>query len=105
MAKGKPEKKRPATTLTVHKSKLHKRKVVTKKRVKAASAKKDQNYLTKRILVAAAKKSFSSGASKTTVVMGHNVVVKNGWLVKQYPNGKITRIKRVKPQTGNVAFD
>ena len=73
-----------------------------KKAAKKASAKKstvkknnELNYLTKRILNTAAKTGFKKGADNTMEIMGFNVIVHQGWVVKKYRDGRIARIKKL----------
>ena len=72
---------------------------ITKKiKVKSAPAKKKKvntNYLTKRILTKAAKTGFTTAAAATMRVMGYNVIVHRGWVVKKYADGRIQKIKKL----------
>jgi len=69
------------------------------KRKHATSSK--PNYLTKRILTKAAKKGFASAAIATMEIMGFNVIVHRGWVVKKFADGHIERIKKL--QTTNTS--
>ncbi len=51
--------------------------------------------LTKRILETAARKSMGKAAKETMKIMGYNVIARNGWVVKIFPNNKVVRISRI----------
>jgi hypothetical protein len=52
-------------------------------------------YLTKRILISATKKGFKQAAEETMRVMGYNVVAKDGWVVKIFPDGTTEKISPI----------
>lgn len=83
-------------------------KQVTKAPKKAAAkktaAKKQTNYLTKRILTKAAKAGFSKAAAETMQQMGYNVIVKRGWVVKKYADGRIERIEQLRKTSSKKAL-
>jgi hypothetical protein len=56
---------------------------------------KKRAYLTKRILISAARTGGRKAAKETMDIMGYNVVVKNGWVVKVYPDGTIEKLERL----------
>jgi hypothetical protein len=61
-------------------------------------AKKRSNkepYLTKRILVSAARAGGREAAKNAMDIMGYVVVVKNGWIVRKYPDGTIEKLERL----------
>lgn len=62
------------------------------------------NYLTKRILASAAKTGFSHAASATLKVMGYNVIVYRGWVVKKFKDGRIERIKKLDKTNTSAAI-
>lgn len=62
---------------------------------KAVKKSKDLNYLTKRILNTAVKTGFKKSADKTMRIMGFNVIVHEGWVVKKHRDGRITKIKKL----------
>src|SRR4051794_11296061 len=69
---------------------------ITKGRTKKTEAKEtSEAYLTKRILQKAASTGFSQAAARTMRVMGQNVVVRNGWVVRVYADGHIEPITKV----------
>jgi hypothetical protein len=80
-----------------HLKKINKRSPVIKGRkiaiAKNISVIKDD--LTKNILENAARKSMGKAAEETMKVMGYNVVARNGWVVKIFPNNKVERISRI----------
>ncbi len=51
--------------------------------------------LTKRILETAARKSMGKAAEETMKIMGYNIIARNGWVVKIFPNNKVERISRI----------
>jgi len=60
-------------------------------------------YLTKRLLVSAAKRGIRIAAAETMQVMGYNVIARDGWVVKIFPDGsieKLSPIKQVKHPNG-----
>ncbi|MCW3110092.1 MAG: hypothetical protein JWQ09_4598 [Segetibacter sp.] len=62
---------------------------------KVASKKASDNYLTKRILISAASTGFTQAAARTMSVMGQNVVVRNGWVIRVYADGRTERISKI----------
>lgn len=54
-----------------------------------------QPYLTKRILVRVARAAGKKAAQETMDIMGYNVVVKNGWVVKLFPDGTTEKLERL----------
>src|ERR1700722_9100001 len=44
--------------------------------------------LTKNFLETCARKSTEEAAEETMKVMGYNIIAKNGWIVKVFPNNK-----------------
>lgn len=42
-----------------------------------------------------ASKGFKEAAATTTAVLGYNVIVKDGWVVKKYSTGVIEQIKPI----------
>ncbi len=68
-----------------------KKAVSTKEHVKPV-----KRTLTKRILRKAAATGFTLAAAKTMEVMGENLIVKSGWVVRKLANGQIERIVKVK---------
>ena len=53
------------------------------------------DVLTKTFLEKAARKGVQEATSTTIKVMGFNVVARNGWIVKEFPDNKIERISRI----------
>lgn len=54
-------------------------------------------YLTKRRLISAARKGFRIASEETMKVMGCNVVVMDGWVVKKYADGSIEKLHKINP--------
>ncbi len=69
--------------------------------------KKEPQYLTKRILASAARQGIVHAASETMQVIGHNLVVRKGWVVKKYADGRVERLSALKPLKGprNIRLD
>jgi hypothetical protein len=61
--------------------------------------------LTKKILKEAASVGFSKAAAKTMQVMGYNVIVKGGWVVKKFADGRIKKISKLKTTNKPVILD
>ena len=71
-----------------------------------SSVKRKHNYLTKRILVSAAKTGFAKASKRTMKVMGKNVIVKDGWVVRIFADGHIERISKLESNNNNhLALD
>ena len=54
-----------------------------------------ESYLTKRRLISAAKKGFRIASEETMKIMGCNVVVMDGWVVKKYADGSIEKLHKI----------
>lgn len=69
--------------------------------------KKEPQYLTKRILASAARQGIVHAASETMQVIGHNLIVRKGWVVKKYADGRVERLSALKPLKGprNIRLD
>lgn len=72
---------------------------------KAASKIEKENYLTKRILKSAASTGFTQAAARTMRIMGQNVVVRNGWVVRVFADGKIEKISKLENSNIPLALD
>jgi hypothetical protein len=55
------------------------------------------SYLTKRILVTKAKSAGRAAAKNAMEVMGYVVTVQDGWVVKQYQDGRVEQIQELQP--------
>ncbi|HEY4110405.1 hypothetical protein [Puia sp.] len=65
-----------------------------------------QPYLTKRILVSAARSGIRKAAKETMEIMGFVVIVKDGWVVKKYRDGKIEKLERLEsPENTRLVLD
>jgi hypothetical protein len=53
------------------------------------------SYLTKRLLLSKAKSAGRNAASQAMNVMGYVITVKDGWVVKQYPNGINEQLQKI----------
>ncbi len=66
---------------------------------------KTDDPLTKTILIKAASIGFAKAAAKTMKVMGYNVIVKDGWIVKKFANGRIQKISKLETNNNPVVLD
>ena len=71
---------------------------------KKATASTGTGYLTKRILTKAARTGFTNAAANTMQVMGYNVIVHSGWVVKKYADGRIEKIKKLDKTNSRTAI-
>lgn len=60
-------------------------------------------YLTKRILESAARQGFRKAAEETMKVMGYNVIAKDGWVMKMFPDGTFEKISPIESE--NTDYD
>ncbi|MDB5122381.1 MAG: hypothetical protein JWP94_510 [Mucilaginibacter sp.] len=67
----------------------------------------DITYLSKRIVLRAIKRGSKDIAGETMQLMGYNVVVHDGWVVKKYSDGRFERIEPVEAaeHEGTLALD
>ena len=73
--------------------------------VRKTSKAKNRDPLTKKILKEAASVGFSKAAAKTMKVMGYNVIVQDGWVVKKFANGHIKKISKLETTNKPVILD
>ena len=67
---------------------------------------KNSEYLTKKLLIRATSKGFKEASANAMSVAGSIVIVKNGWVVRKFKNGKEERIEKVhKSSTRTLALD
>jgi hypothetical protein len=66
---------------------------------------REEAYLTKKTLVSAAKRGFRKAARETIAVMGYNVIVEDGWVVKKFPDGSISKIKKLQTERQKLVLD
>lgn len=52
-------------------------------------------YLTKRVIVSKAKSAGKFAAKNAMELMGYVVTVKDGWIVREYQNGKIEKVEKL----------
>jgi hypothetical protein len=55
----------------------------------------NKEYLTKRVVARATKKGMKAASEETMKIMGYNVIVKDGWVVKKYKDGTIEQLEKV----------
>lgn len=68
-------------------------------------AKNDKQYLTTRILQSSAKQAFSSASKQAMKDHGYIVVAKDGFIVKQFSDGRIEIIEEIIKSKVKLAFD
>jgi phage-related protein len=73
--------------------------------IRKISKDKTGDPLTKKILMEAASVGFSKAAAKTMKVMGYNVIVKDGWVVKKFADGSIKKISKLERTNKPVILD
>lgn len=54
-----------------------------------------KKYITKRLVAQASKSVFKKDASKALIDNGYVVIAKDGWIVKEYIDGVIEKIRRI----------
>ncbi|HCL84043.1 MAG TPA: hypothetical protein DIC22_08705 [Chitinophagaceae bacterium] len=54
-----------------------------------------EDVLTKSYLETAAQKSMSEAAKETIKIMGYNVIARDGWVVKVFPDKRVERISPI----------
>ncbi len=57
--------------------------------------KTNKRYITKRLVVKKSNGEFKRAASKAIQDNGYVIVAKDGWIVKEYLDGNIERIRRI----------
>ena len=104
VAKGKVSlKKTPEKRIAAKKTTSGRSAVITA--ANKTSKTKTGDPLTKKILIEAASIGFAKAAAKTMKVMGYNVIVKDGWIVKKFADGRIRRISKLKTNNNSVVLD
>lgn len=73
--------------------------------IRNISKEKTSDPLTKKILIKAASEGFSKAAAQTMKVMGYNVIVKDGWVVKKFADGSIKKISKLEQTNKPVILD
>jgi hypothetical protein len=58
-------------------------------------------YISKRLVERKSKKAFKVAAKMAMTDNGYVVIVKDGWVVKEFSNGEIERIEKLAPQNLN----
>jgi hypothetical protein len=67
---------------------------------------KSKPYLTKRILVRAARSGVKTAAEETMKVMGHVIIVENGWVVQKDSDGNTIQITPIdQPDSPALTLD
>lgn len=61
-----------------------------------------KGYLTKRVVDRATRRGIKAASQETMKIMGYNVIVKDGWVVKKYQDGTIEKLEKVaESESGN----
>jgi hypothetical protein len=61
-----------------------------------------KGYLTKRVVDRATRRGIKAASQETMKIMGYNVIVKDGWVVKKYQDGTIEQMQKVvESESGN----
>jgi len=68
---------------------------VKKRRISNHVTNDGYSYLTKRLLVSKAKSAGTAAAQDAMDLMGFVVTVKDGWVVKQYADGKTEQLQEI----------
>jgi hypothetical protein len=68
---------------------------------------RSEDPLTKQVLEAAARKSIRRAAKETMEVMGYNVIARDGWVIKLFPDGSFEKISPIEKinQNPKLAYD
>ena len=66
-----------------------------------SNAKKNNAYLTKRTLVQKSERAIQEASEKAMETIGYIIVARDGWIVKEYQDGTIERIKELETVDGN----
>lgn len=60
-----------------------------------------KKYISKRLVERKSKVAFKSAAKKAMTNIGYVIVVKDGWVVKEYSNGKVEKIEKLSSHSAN----
>ncbi len=58
-------------------------------------------YISKRLVERKSKKAFKIAAKRAMIDYGYVIIVKDGWVVKEFLSGKIEKIEKLSPQNLN----
>ena len=64
-----------------------------------------QDPLTGNSLRSIAYKGFRKAEKRTLEVLGYNVVVQDGWIVKKYIDSRIEKIEKMPENKGRLVLD
>lgn len=67
--------------------------------------KRIQDPLTGNALRSIAYKGFRKAEKRTLEVLGYNVVVQDGWIVKKYIDSRIEKIEKMPENRGRLVLD
>lgn len=67
--------------------------------------KRIQDPLTGNSLRSIAYKGFRKAEKRTLEVLGYNVVVQDGWIVKKYIDSRIEKIEKMPKTRGRLVLD
>ncbi|WP_367915335.1 hypothetical protein [Leadbetterella sp. DM7] len=60
---------------------------------------KKTEYLTKRLVARQSKIAFREKAQNAMLLVGHTIVVENGWVVKKSKDGREIRVREINNTT------
>lgn len=67
--------------------------------------KKKQAYITKRLLVSKSSRAMILASHKAMEIVGYTIKVHKGWVVKEFEDGSIEKIKELDSSTINIILD
>lgn len=56
---------------------------------------KKKAYISKRLVARVSRRIFKSAADKALIDNGYVIIAKDGWIVKEYANGDIEKLKEI----------
>jgi hypothetical protein len=62
----------------------------------------EKEYVTKRLLKRGSKRAFKTASKEAMKANGYIVVVADGWLVKEYADGRIERLEELDTEQENL---
>ena len=70
-------------------------------RLKGTMSDSNIQYISKRLIQRSSKRAFKNAAKEAMEVNGYVVVVKDGWVVKEFKNGCIERMVELDKNSAN----
>ena len=62
----------------------------------------EKEYVTKRLLKRGSKKAFKTASKEAMEAIGYVVVVANGWVVKEFSDGRIERLEQLDTEQADL---